>query len=240
MSRDAAPRGTPAEAARLIAQVDLLAALDAQAQQTLAAEAVFETHARGAALFLEGDDADGLRIVADGLLRVWISDANGKEITLSLVEPGDALGEIALLDGAPRSAGASAMEATRTLLIRRASFRRLLEAAPALQGEIIILLCQRLRGATHQLGALALTSLRRQVARKLVDLAQSHAVAAGGSARFRRRFSQSDLAEMLGATREAVNKQLAALAVDGLVAWEGRVMILPALDALEEAASSGI
>lgn len=205
-------------------------ALDALAQQTQI------THvAKGAVLFLSGDEADGLRIVTKGLLRVWINDAEGREITLSLSEPGDAIGEIALLDGAPRSASVTAMDKSEVLLIRRASFQALLRDHSELSAHMIEILCERLRSLTDHLGEVALLPLRERVARKLFDLAQSHATPEGKGARFRRSFSQSELAAMLGVTREAVNKQIAGLTSEGILGKDaGRLVILD-LDALGEA-----
>ncbi len=208
--------------------------LDEAQLEALATRSIVETIPRRRTLFLAGDEADGLRIVLSGLLRVWISDSEGREITLTLVEPGDPLGELALLDGAPRSANVTAMDATRTLLIRRAPFVQLLESDPDLQRHMIQLLCERLRAATDHLGDIALLTLRRRLLRKLYELAQSHAVPDGAGARFRRQFSQSDLAAMLGVTREAVNKQLAALTTDGLIAQRDGALHITDLSELDE------
>ena len=183
----------------------------------LATEASEETARTGQALFAVGDEADGLRIVTAGLVRVWINDADGKELTLTLLEPGDALGEIALLDGMPRSANATAQEVSRLLVLRRSSFQRVLGEEPALALHLVTLLCERLRRATGDIESLAFLDLRHRLARKLHDLAIAHATIDGNRARFTRKFSQMEIAQMLGVTREAVNKQLAALSGDGTV-----------------------
>lgn len=209
-------------------------ALDPDQLETLAGHCVIEQPVRGTTIFQEGDVADGLRLVVSGLLRVWLSEPSGREITLSLVEPGDLLGEIALLDGAPRSATASAVEASTVIFLRRVPFQNMLDCNPMFQRHMIELLCARLRGVTTHLSAATLLSLRSRLARLLHELAQSYAVPEGNGARFRRRFSQSDIANMLGVTREAVNKQLAAMMNDGLVNTNDGVFFIPDLMALLE------
>ncbi len=221
-----------ANAATRLGQTALFAGLAPDVLDMLAAQAVTERWPRGALLFQSGDTADGLRVVEGGLLRVWVSSAEGREITLTLLEPGDALGEIALLDGAPRSASVTAMDAATTLLIRRPAFLAVMETDPAIGRHIIALLCERLRLSTDHVGSIALLPLRRRVAAKLHQLAQSHAVPDGKGARFCRRFSQAELADMLGVTREAVNKQIATLVADGLISLQRGMLHITDLDAL--------
>ncbi|WP_308915575.1 Crp/Fnr family transcriptional regulator [Jannaschia sp. LMIT008] len=209
--------------------------LDVPALHALARACTLQRLDRGQTLFDAGDPADGLRVVLDGLIRVWIGTPAGREVTVALAEPGDLLGEIALLDGAPRSAGATAMEPATILFLPRVAFRAAFDAFPDLRTHLIGVVCARLRALTGRFGAATLLTLRARVAGLLHDLAQSHATAHGPGARFRRRFGQAELAAMLGVTREATNKQLAALTADGLVAMDGGVLWIPDLAALADA-----
>lgn len=189
---------------------------------------------KGSTIFLEGDEADGLRVVLKGLVRIWIADRDGRELTLALLEPGETFGEIALLDSLPRSANATALEPTECLLTPPAALDIALAEDPKLARHLIQLQCEVLRRNTSAIGALAFLGLDVRLTQKLCDLALAHAVIDGGRAEFQRRFSQTDLAQMLGVTREAVNKRLSALAHDGLIAQaDGRLVIndLPALAA---------
>ena len=221
-----------ADRATLLRRCELFAGLAEDAVAALAAQAVRMTAARGETLFRTGDPADGLRILSAGLLRVWIDSADGREHTLALVEPGDALGEIALLDGMPRTANVTVLDDAEMVFIRRSAFMRRLEADNAMKDHFIALLCGRLRMNTDEINDFAFLPLRLRIRRKLHALALSHAVMRDGAAVFRRGFSQSDLAGMLGVTREAVNKQLAALAAEGVIETRaGRLAILD-LDAL--------
>jgi CRP-like cAMP-binding protein len=193
----------------------------------LARVSVVKTLKRRETLFMQGDEADALYGVLDGLIRIWIGNEAGKELTLSLQEPGDAFGEIALLDGLPRTANATALEETEVLTIRRADFLSVLESDPRLARHIIELLCERLRRNTDLLGDFAFSDLSRRLARKLDELALAHGEMREGQTRLGKRFSQTDLARMLGVSREAVNKQLAVFQQKDLLSLnEGRLTIL--------------
>ncbi|WP_170125338.1 Crp/Fnr family transcriptional regulator [Jannaschia seohaensis] len=217
-----------------LARAYVLAGLDTRVLSVLARDSRAVPHASGEVLFLAGDAPDGMRIVLSGLVRIWISDAEGRELTLALLEPGDAFGEIALLDGLPRSAGATAIEAGKCLLLPARGFSRALQAEPVLARHLVGVLCETLRRNTEALGAFAFLGLDGRLAQKLHDLAADHAVAEGAGARFVRRFSQGDLARMLGVSREAVNKRLKALVHDGIVRVEDGLLRVPDLSALAE------
>src|SRR5574338_598939 len=96
----------------------------------------------GAVLFQQGDEGDALYAVVSGLIRIAIAGEGGKELTLGLMEPGDVFGEIALLDGLTRTAGAQAAENSVLLVVQRAHFLQMLEAEPGFARHIIELLCE--------------------------------------------------------------------------------------------------
>jgi CRP-like cAMP-binding protein len=186
----------------------------------------------GAQLFAAGDDADGLRIVVSGQVRLWIADREGREFTLDFAEAGDVFGEIAVLDGLARSTAATAQEATRCLFLPAGAVDAALETDPALARHLIHALCEILRRNVGTISGFAFSGLDARLARSLYDLAHDHAEISDRSARFTRRFSQTDLAHLLGVTREAVNKKLRALEHDGLVRRSGNTLVLPDLPAL--------
>ncbi len=189
--------------------------------------------AAGSSLFSAGDESDGLYIMRSGLVRIWVADTEGRELTLALMEPGDPFGEIALLDRLPRSASATALEDTICLLTPVSAMDAALEQNLRLARHLIEQLCEILRRNTRELSGYAFLSLDSRLAQKLYDLALAHAEIEGKTARFTRRFSQTELAQMLGATRESVNKRLAALAHDGLVRQDDGYVTLTDLAALE-------
>jgi CRP/FNR family cyclic AMP-dependent transcriptional regulator len=166
---------------------------------------------RREALFNRGDEGDALYAVVEGLVRIWVGSDSGKELTFSMMEPGDVFGEIALLDGLPRTANATAQEATVLVVMQRSAFLQVLENE---------LLCERMRLKTDLLSDFAFADLPVRLARKLVDLVMAHGEINGEEARLGRRFSQTELAQMLGVSREAINKQLAAWSHKGIVSTE--------------------
>ncbi len=186
----------------------------------------------GTEIFAAGDPVDGLRIVISGQVRLWIADREGRQLTLHLAEAGESFGEIALLDKLPRTAAATASETTRCLLLPVSAVETAIVADPALSRHVIMSLCAILRRNVDTISGFAFSGLDARLARRLYDLAQDHARITGEAAQFTRRFSQTDLAQSLGVTREAVNKKLRALEHDGLVLRKGGLLSLPNLPEL--------
>jgi CRP-like cAMP-binding protein len=210
----------------------LFTGADRHSVEALSRSSRIVRHAAGSPVFMEGDEADGLRVVLSGLVRIWIADADGRELTLALMEPGDPFGEIALLDGLPRTANATVMEATQCLFTPVGAMDRALAENPRLARHLIQLLCEILRRNTEAMGGFAFLGLDGRLAQKLHDLALAHAELEGSRAQFTRRFSQTDLARMLGVTREALNKRLNALVHDGVVEQANGLIAIPDLPAL--------
>lgn len=178
-------------------------------------------------LFQRGDESDALYIVVEGLIRIWVGSESGKELTITILEDGDVFGEIGLLDGLPRSASATALENTKLLLVRRAPLLCMLAEDPMLSLHVIELLCERLRFNTNALSDFAFMDLRGRLSRKLMDLALSHGKLSGNRVAFERKFSQTELANMLAVSREAINKQLAPMMHENVIEIEkGRLVIL--------------
>ena len=194
--------------------------------------------AKGAILFQQGDEGDALYGVIAGLIRISVANAAGREITLGLMEPGDMFGEIALLDGLPRTAGAQAAEGSVILAIDRAHFFELLEAEPRLARHVIELLCERLRQSTDRFSEHTLLRLDARMARKLQSLAAGHGRDVRGGTRIALKLSQSELAQMLGASREAVNKLLQRWSRAGILRHERGTIVVTAPKQLDEIAAA--
>ncbi|MBW8640096.1 Crp/Fnr family transcriptional regulator [Hoeflea sp. WL0058] len=210
----------------------LFAGADQDSVAALARSSRIVSYPAGSTIFMEGDESDGLRVVLSGLTRIWIADADGRELTLALMEPGDPFGEIALLDGLPRTANATVIEATECLFTSQEVMVDLLVRDPRLARHLIQLLCEILRRNTEALSGFAFLGLDGRLAQRLHELALAHAEIEGSRARFTRKFSQTDLAQMLGVTREALNKRLKTLVHDGLVKQANGMIAIPNLAAL--------
>jgi len=189
-------------------------------------------------LFFKGDEGDALYGVRNGRIRISASDPEGKEIVINIMGPGDIFGEIALLDGRPRTADAMAMVPTELYQIRRADFVRLLEDEPELSTHLIELLCLRLRVTTELLEDSAFLSLPARLAKRLLALSEYSEATDAGERSIK--ISQAELGQLMGTSRESINKHLQAWRKeDWINLGRGRVSIVDpeALQDLVEASS---
>jgi CRP/FNR family cyclic AMP-dependent transcriptional regulator len=215
----------------------LFASLGPEALEAIARTLRVRHFRRGEVLFHEGDPGDALFIVASGAIKVVVPSDEGEEAILATLRRGDFLGELALLDGAPRSASAIALEATDTLTLPRAQFRALASMEPAIRDALLAALAGELRRLTTHVAELHFLDLTGRLAARLARLAEENGdVAADGSIRLDAPLTQSDLAAMIGATRQSVNKLLREFEAEGLLQLERDSIVVPDLRALMRAA----
>jgi CRP-like cAMP-binding protein len=192
---------------------------------------------RGEVLFHEGDPGDALFVVASGAVKVVVPSEDGEEAILATLRRGDFLGELALLDGAPRSASAVALEATEALALPRDQFLALVATEPAIRDALMASLAGELRRLTTHVAELHFLDLTGRLAARLARLAEEHGDRLpDGSVRLDAPLTQSDLAAMIGATRQSVNKLLGEFEADGLLRMERDSIVVPSLDRLLGAA----
>lgn len=200
--------------------VPLLEALGREHLQAIARLGRRVEFGAGELIFQQGDPGDRLLIIVRGAVRVFVSGDSGAEATIALLTTGESLGELALLDGRPRSACARAAEATTAVAISGTEFRRWLEDHPTAMLAMLETMSGRLRNTNEELTDLVLLDLSERLARRLLSLNEP----APG---VRIRITQAELAERLGVTREAVNKQLRSLERAGVLATSrGAVTVL--------------
>lgn len=195
--------------------------LDGDDLKRLAGIAREVTLATGDTLFEQGDESDGLYVIVEGILRIYLTAEDSREATINLLEDGETIGEIALLDGLPRSAGTAALTDAKLIFIPREPFLRLLAESHKLAEQIILTLCERLRAANAQVDQAIFHDLRHRLVVLLRQLAIIHGHVEEDVAVVDLELTQGTLAQMLGASREAVNKQLRALAKDGRIEMDG-------------------
>jgi CRP/FNR family transcriptional regulator, cyclic AMP receptor protein len=169
----------------------------------------------GAVIFMRGDPGDSLCGVVTGRVRISTSRAGGKEAVLNIIEPGETFGEIALLDGMPRTATATAMEPTELSVIKRDHFLALLRDEPILAMHLIELLCKRMRRTAQLMEDSALLSMPARVAKQLLTLAALSGSTT--SAGVKLTLSQEELAQFLSVSRQLVNQYLQALKRQGWI-----------------------
>jgi CRP-like cAMP-binding protein len=170
---------------------------------------------RGAVIFSQGEEGSSMMAVLAGRVRISAVSAEGKEVTLNTIGAGDIFGEIALLDGKPRSADATAVEDTVLMVVERKQFLPFLLRSPALVERLLVVLCDRLRRTSSVLEEIALFDLP---SRLLVKLSHDDGrPALGGGIRIDLKLSQRDLATLVASSRETVNKQLRGWREKGVV-----------------------
>lgn len=182
---------------------------------------------RGATIFCQGSDGDELYIVVSGQVRIYTVSEIGQELGMMICHTGNFFGELALLDGQPRSASAEAMRATQTLILHRAAFRQAIRAMPEIALSVLEILSERLRNTNTYVEHLISHSAAQRVVRRLLDLAEQHGVHEGEATRIDLHLTQDDLASLAATTRETVNRVLAGLRDQGLIRIErARVSVL--------------
>jgi CRP-like cAMP-binding protein len=187
----------------------LFRGIDERALKRISALALRKSYDKGTVIFSQGDEGDALYGVASGRVRISATGSNGQEVFLSIMEPGDTFGEIAVMDGLPRTAGATALEKTILILIRRSDFLGLLQREPMFAIHLLKLLCMRLRWTSSLVEESIFLDGPARLANKLMLLASRHGHSAD-LAQPELRISQDELAHFLGISRQIVNHHLRA------------------------------
>lgn len=205
---------------------------------TVAALAVQRAFRAGEMVFSQGDAGDALYAVVTGRVRISAGTADGREVFLNIMEPGDTFGEIALLDGGTRTASATAMVDSELVTVGRDPLFDLLRREPRVAIELLRLCGERLRWTSGLLEDAALLDAPARLAKRLLSLGELHGEPADGGG-FRLRISQEDLAGFLGVTRQAVNQQLQAWKAKGWVELGRGVVTVRQAQAIRDPARGG-
>lgn len=221
-----------------LARSVLFSGLDPEALRRLASIVRVVDLPVGSILFDQGDESDGLYIVASGIIRIYLTAGDGREATINLLEEGETIGEIAILDGLPRSAGAAALTDARLIFVPNGPFAELLDVSPQLSRQVILMLCERLRAANAQVDQAIFHDLRHRLLMLLRQIAVIHGRVEKDVSVVDLELTQGALAQMLGASREAVNKQLRSLAKEGRIEVEGHQIRVFRKARVPEAAAS--
>ena len=214
----------------------LFAHVEPAGLSVLARAMVTRRFRRNEVIFHQGDPGDSLHVLASGAVKIVLPSSEGDEAIIATLTPGDFFGELALLDGAPHSATATAVEPVETLSLARVPFQQLLDEDRGLRTALLSGLAAELRRLTGHVEELHFLDLAGRLAMRLVRLARERDPHAGGEVRLDWPFTQSDLAAMIGGTRQSVNKLLSQLVEDGLLLIEHDTLVIMDLGALTERA----
>jgi len=184
----------------------LFRGLPVETIRQLASVALRRSYKAGAIVFAQADAGDALYGVVTGKVRISASSPDGKEIFLNIMEPGDTFGEIALLDGHPRTATATTMAPAELTLITRDDFFAVLHRDTKLVGHLLQLLCQRIRWTSGLAEESALLGVPARLARRLLSLGKFHGRETPRGTHLT--ISQEEIARFLGLSRQVVNQYL--------------------------------
>lgn len=201
--------------ADVLGQIPIFSSLDEEDRTSLTERINRQSFPKGSVLFRRGEPGNALYIIIRGQIRIFSSTRQGNEITLALLGPGEFFGEMALLDGQPRSANAETTEETELHFLDRDNFFSFLMNKESALRAILCALSSRLRRTDDLLTEAYFLQISHRLARKLVELHER--VATAEDALIPIRVTQLELAGMIGATRESVNKELNILRKKGLV-----------------------
>jgi CRP-like cAMP-binding protein len=212
-----------------LAGVPLFAGLDETGLDSLVRGMRIRRFRRGETVFHVGDPGDALFVVISGSIKITLPADTGDEAILATLRPGDFFGELALLDGAPRSATAVAIEPTETYILARDNFRALIATEPGMRDAVMATLATEVRRLTHHVEELHFLDITGRLASRLARLAGETGATrlSDGTIRLAGPLTQGDLAAMIGCTRQSVNKLLGMFTDDGLIRLErDRILVL--------------
>ena len=236
----------PAEAAKptnsapiSLATLDLLKGVQPATLDELQRQIQRRRLDKGEMLFNVGDASTGLYIVVEGRVRIWTVSAAGAEVTLNVLPDGALFGEIGMLDGGIRTAGASAMTTTDLISLSRRSFFDALERDAQLARNVIAFLCLRLRWVSARMEDAALRQAPQRLARMLGFLARDHGKTTPEGIEIGIKLTQSELAQWAAMSRESLNKLLVRWASDGMLTQTRGNLTVHQLERLDEIAEYG-
>jgi CRP/FNR family transcriptional regulator, cyclic AMP receptor protein len=177
-----------------------------------------KSYPKNAVVLTEGEMGDSLYMIQSGKVKVFIGDEDGREIILKILGPGDFFGEMSMIDKQPRSASVTTIEASTFLVLTHSMFEKCVEQAPRIANMVMQILAQRVREADRKIGTLALMDVYGRVASTLLELS----VYSNGKLMVGEKLSQQDLANMVGASREMVNRILKDLTDRGFISIESK------------------
>ena len=199
-------------AIRGLKRSDLIGDLSAESLAYLGSLAQQVELQPGTTLFFQDDDGDAAFIVEKGSIEISVMSENGKKLSLNVMQPPDVFGEIAALDGGPRTATATTLEATTVFRFDRSHLEQAIHERPEVAIDLIRILCARLRWVSQQVEDLALLDIEGRLAHRLLLLHRKFSDEDGCI-----HLSQSEIADFLGATRESINKVLQVWRAKGLI-----------------------
>jgi CRP/FNR family transcriptional regulator, cyclic AMP receptor protein len=219
---------------RVLHRMSLFADLSKDELQMVAQITEQRQYGRNQAIIRAGEQGNVFLLLIEGTVRVSVEGNHGKTITLGILYPNDFFGEMALLDGLPRSATVTALQESQVLVISRKDFLECIQKIPQIATKMIVALSLRLRRADQQVGNLAFLRAPRRVARTLLDLALGHGYRVDEGVAVDLHFTRQELAALAGMSRETFARILSKFQQVGVLTVERRRFLIPDLQRLEK------
>lgn len=217
----------------VLLQAPLFSGLDHEAAEALSAAMIEERLHRGDVLFREGDKGDRLYVVTEGKVKLGRTSGDGRENLLAILGPGQMFGELSLFDPGPRSATVTAVTDCTMQSLSHEELGGWLNGRPEVARGLLNQLASRLRRANDVVADLVFSDVPGRVAKALLDLSSRFGRVADDGVHVYHDLTQEELAQLVGASRETVNKALADFAARGWLRLEARSVVLIDLDRLK-------
>ena len=218
----------------VVRRAPLFTALDEATAVSLRASMDSVKIAKGSILFKEGDDGEHLYVIVDGKLKLGTSSGDGRENLLSILGPGEMFGELSLFDPGPRTSTATAVTDAKLLSLSHEKVIPWLKQNPEVSLQLLTRLSQRLRRTNEAVGDLVFSDVPGRVAKALIDLGDRFGKTTPEGLLVNHDLTQEELAQLVGASRETVNKALADFAGRGWLKLDGRSVLIADVDRLSK------
>lgn len=213
----------------------LFSSLPSEGIDKILSNSLIRHYPKNSTIFVRGEDGDRLFAILQGRVKISIFSEEGREIVLAVMRTGDFFGEIAFLDGHARTADATAVEDCEILSIGRGDFYPILEGHPDIYRKIIMVLCERLRQTNEAIEDSIFLTVPARVAKTLIKLSSSYGEKRDdGKIYFNIKISQQELANIIGTSREVVNRHLRHLQSEGVIRMEQGYLVIEEPDYLTE------
>ena len=220
----------------IIARIPLFERMSPEEREELRGMMSQTTLRRGEVLFNEGDSGDRLYILLTGKVKLGHTSVDGRENLLAVLGPGEIVGELTLFDPGPRSATATAVATTELLALEHNQLMGFIDSHPTLAKDMLRALAVRLRLTNIALADLVFSDVPGRVAKALLDLAERFGAATEDGIPVPHDLTQEELAQLVGASRETINKSLAEFSSRGWIRLEGRAVTLIDVERLKRRA----
>ncbi|HET9257364.1 MAG TPA: Crp/Fnr family transcriptional regulator [Pseudonocardiaceae bacterium] len=209
-----------------LARAGIFQGVDSAAAQTLRAALEPVSFPRGHVIFAEGEPGDRLYIVLSGKVKVGRKSPDGRENLLAVFGPSDMFGELSIFDPGPRTSTATTVTEVSAVTMDRAALREWITKRPEIAEQLLRVIARRLRRTNNMLADLIFTDVPGRVAKALLQLAHDFGTQEGSALRVTHDLTQEEIAQLVGASRETVNKALADFAHRGWLRLEGKSVLI--------------